>query len=264
MLCPFCGTDNTSSAAYCRWCHKKIPIYELPSISSVRSETLMNDIVKERTFWERRKEIGFFNAFCLTWKEVIFHPKRFFSKMAITGGLGSPLLFGIILPCIVGIAFIGLYLQKPAQLLYMIFVPIGPVLKIFITSAFIHLCLWLVGARRGFQATFRVVAYSEATFLFVIITSILFWLFWISIEPVLGKTILLLAFPILMMATTIIWPIALYIIGFKRAHNIKMAQATLGILIYLILVSAFSFALHRSQEDRIYPLIKKSSQIPSI
>ena len=52
--------------------------------------------------WERRHTIGFFAALIETTKQVLTQPAAFFRSMPVTGGLGSPLLYAVI------IAYVGL------------------------------------------------------------------------------------------------------------------------------------------------------------
>lgn len=273
IKCPHCGVENLGDAVYCVVCNNKLPL--MPEEPSVK------ETVTDRTSWEKRNEIGFFAGFWLTAKELLFHPGRFFSKMPTTGGLGGPLLFGIIaaflsdgikLGCFIIMAIFpfeklnpyGFLVSNPRLLLYSLaFIPLIAILKIFICAFLLNICLWVAGARKGFQATFRVVAYSEAINLFVI-----FWIPIVLLALILSKTLStrpLLPFVITLFSiaiiTIVIWliEVVLYGIGSKYAHNIGKIRATFGILIYIVLLLAISYATSKIQpKSRICPLPRKS------
>lgn len=46
--------------------------------------------------WEHREQLGLVNAFIETVKLVLTDPNRAFTQMRTTGGIGEPLLFGVI------------------------------------------------------------------------------------------------------------------------------------------------------------------------
>ena len=55
--------------------------------------------------WERRQEIGFVTALVETTKEVLTGPSDFFRRMPVAGGIGSPLLYAVV------IGYLGLLLS---------------------------------------------------------------------------------------------------------------------------------------------------------
>ena len=199
MRCSKCGAENVKNMKYCVWCKSDLR----PSLSAniepdaletqklnLQRNSFLRKENKKSTYWENRVVLGLFLALWLNWKEIILHPKRFFSRMPITGGIWGPLQFALIISCLSGIVFVCclgigvINLAKPELtklislgvippifvifgitiLLYPLFVSWG----LFINSIFIHICMWLVGARIGFQATFRVVAYSQAVQAFIL------------------------------------------------------------------------------------------------
>ena len=173
--------------------------------------------------WEERDRIGFFGALFATIKEVLFSPGDFFSRMPITGGLSSPLLFMVIIGTVVG--WVGLAFQllfrglqfaggssKEAALV-MGFMALFILAGAFISSGILHVCLMIIGgANRGFEATFRVVCYANAAQVWALI-------------PVCGGLI----------AT--VWVLVCEVIGFTRAQNITTGKAVLAVFLPLIAIA---------------------------
>ncbi len=133
--------------------------------------------------WEHREQLGLMNAFIETVKLVLTDPNRAFTQMRTTGGLGEPLLFGVIggsIGTIIWIvlslalnslgAFASLAMMRHSALngmlgfsiggawaiIRLIMTPILIAIVLFIWAAIVHLCLMLLGgARKDFEATFR-------------------------------------------------------------------------------------------------------------
>ena len=55
--------------------------------------------------WDRREELGFVTALVETTKEVLTGPSDFFRRMPVAGGIGSPLLYAVV------IGYLGLLLS---------------------------------------------------------------------------------------------------------------------------------------------------------
>ncbi|GEM_PF-2784192 len=140
---------------------------------------------------------GFVDRFLETVKLVIFSPRQFFSNYNFKSNIGMGILFAVI------VGFISAVLNLVYQLVFntsiysiiarfgnipvkdlqfqnaigvfggalsLIFVPIGIVIALFITSGIYHLLLMMVnGANEGFEDTFNVVAYTSAATLFAIV-----------------------------------------------------------------------------------------------
>ncbi|OQX88289.1 MAG: hypothetical protein B6D55_00640 [Candidatus Omnitrophica bacterium 4484_70.2] len=245
---------------------------------------------KEVIYWIKRKEVGFLKAFWLTWKEIIFHPKRFFSKITSTLGLGASIYFGIIvyLLCllvglwyiwIISIMGVNLYPEIRFSTLLRIYfwivllTPFGVCFIIFIKSVFLHSILWLLRARKGFKATFKVVAYSTAPNVFYLFC-VPMGLFAVGVlrSPLLSSLRIVLGYPLwgLMVLGTImttIWPLVLLIIGVKYAHNISFFRSICGVVIYYALITlivmVFTFGFRRlTTSPRPMPgLTSKSEEI---
>jgi hypothetical protein len=169
---------------------------------------------------------------------VLFNPAEFFQEMAVSGGMGSPLAYGVIVAWI-GAFFGAVYSLLPNPMLgalrgmeglgghsgaasmvggvfflvmYLIFAPVGAVIGIFLGAGITHLCLMaLGGAKEGFEATFRVVCYEQAVQL-------------VQIVPFCGG---LIAFP---------WMIVVLTIGLQNAHKIGVGTALAAVLIPIVLI----------------------------
>jgi hypothetical protein len=204
------------------------------------------------TAWDQRDRIGFFNALVETTRQVLTQPAAFYRAMPVTGGLGSPLLYGVVLgwaglvaaafyqaifQMVVGPSWASIAAERPelAALLgwtegwvglvgQAVFGGLMVLIALFVVSGVLHLVLLLLGgASRGFEATFRVVGFAEATSLLFLI-------------PFCGQLI------------GSIWCLALYVVGLAEAHRIGHGKAAAAVLLPLLLccccaaVLAFAFA----------------------
>ncbi len=194
--------------------------------------------------WDARSQIGIANAFVETTQRVLLAPVGFFRSMPVTGGLGSPLLYAVIAGWI-GIAAGALYqaiwvavvgptllpfgleraelaqaigfLESWAGLVaQVVFGGFSVVISVFVAAGILHLVLLAMGgARRGFEATFRVVCFSQATMLLFVIP-----LFLIPLCGLVG----------------VVWCLALYAVGLAEAHRIGRGQALAAVLVPLLLL----------------------------
>jgi hypothetical protein len=191
------------------------------------------------TPWEQRGRIGFVSALVETTQGVLARPAAFFRAMPVTGGLGGPLLYAVIigyvgilagtvyaaiLKAVAGPSLFGLsqhgefdrflpYLQGGMSLVFQaVFGPVLVAVCLFLAAAIGHLFLLLLGgARQGFEATFRVACYAEAAALLQII-------------PLCGSPIASAYF------------LVLAIIGLSEAHGIGRGKAAAAVLLPLFLV----------------------------
>jgi len=194
--------------------------------------------------WQQRTERGLWDAAIGTIKGVLFSPRATFSKMPVAGGWREPLAFGLLVGSIGSMftffwefmaAATGLFnpvwsvsvsVSSPFIFLLLIFLsPLFVAVNLFLSSILIHILLFLVrGGRNGYEATFRVVAYSQATRV---------W----SVIPLLGGAI------------GWIWRSIAYIIGLKEAHETSYARVILAFLIpfiffVLFIAGVILFILH--------------------
>jgi hypothetical protein len=181
--------------------------------------------------WDHRQERGFWNAFVETLLMVLTKPDLAFRAMKIEGGLAEPLIYALIgagLGGIVSLLFslglqsMGLFTgQRNAftvmagmgigSILFIVLVPVFIVIGLFIGSAIIHLCLMIVGgANKSFEATFRVIAFSQGS------TGPL------QIIPICGGLI------------AGVWALVINCIGLARVHETSTGRAVLAVLLPLI------------------------------
>ncbi|MBE0565043.1 MAG: YIP1 family protein [Krumholzibacteria bacterium] len=132
--------------------------------------------------WEQRETYGFLNGLYLSIKGVLLAPGQFFRRMPTRLGLAQPLFFAVVLG--VAAAFFSwmwtltgssmqVLLQEnlkeavraPIYSFFgFLFSPVLVAIGVALKAGIIHLALMVVGGNRlGFEATFRVAAYGEAT-----------------------------------------------------------------------------------------------------
>lgn len=236
---------------------KSIPIERIPTrtrwvrcprcggrFEYVRTE---EDVIAEKrdlTPWERHMQLGLWNGIKQTMKAVVFSPTSFFSTMTVTGGWREPLAFGLLVGSIGSMCsffwdFVisssglikplwGVSASISSPLLFLVFIVISPLLvtiNLLVSSIIIHGLLHVVRAGKSkFEATFRVVAYSQATMV---------W----SIIPLVGGPI------------GWVWRIIVYIIGLKEIHRTSYGRVILAFAIPFaligILVAGAFFAIIR-------------------
>lgn len=225
-FCPSCGADL------------ELPPPIPPPVSDPRTEWAPGPGAREGTPWERRAEIGIASALIETTQRVLTAPAAFFRAMPVTGGIGSPLVYALIigyagivisaiydfvLESVMGSSFARLggseamagvmpYMAGALGLgMKLIMGPFLLGVGLFVASGIVHLGLMaLGGAARGFEATFRVVCYSEAAAL-------------LNIVPVCGGLIA----PVIM--------IVLMIIGVSEAHGTTRGRAAAAVLLPVVL-----------------------------
>jgi hypothetical protein len=189
---------------------------------------------KQSTPWERRSQLGLWTGIKQTLVSVIFSPKSAFSTMSIRGGLREPLAFGLLVGSI-SVMFalfwdflmassgfakpwggFPISMRSPLWFLSSIFLaPLLVTIWLFVSSLIIHLLLLLVrGGTNKFEATFRVMAYSQATRV---------W----SIVPFIGSPV------------GWVWRCIVQIIGLKEAHGTSYGRIIVAFLIPLGLLIVF-------------------------
>jgi hypothetical protein len=227
-LCPNCGGDPRVPSA-------PPPLPSSPVVPPAAATGARTSIP-----WEERERIGLFSAALETTRDVLAHPGAFFRAMPVTGGLGSPLLYAVLIGwvglvasafyqaifrSVVGSSWGALGVDRPefaaalgwvegwagfvAQAVFGgVFVVIGA----FVAAGILHLMLLLLGgARRDFEATFRVVCFSEATCILFLV-------------PFCGQLV------------GAVWALVLHVIGLAAAHQIGHGKALAAVLLPVILV----------------------------
>ncbi len=244
--CKNCGAERIEGAAFCGNCGKPFEEPKSDSIDQPHGEQQDSseepitpvfpaevppsgsDDERKYTAWEDRDNRGFFEAIWETWKESVFYPEQFYSKLPFRGGIGSPLLYAIIVGWI-GMAVGQIYsifwsnaltgyfsqfaeledlmfqtgIQTGLSFVQIIIAPIFVVIGLFIASGIFHLFFLLFGwGKRDFEATFRAVAYAESAMVFMIV-------------PFCGGIV------------AIVWSIVLTIIGMKHMQKTTGGKAAL-------------------------------------
>ncbi len=198
---------------------------------------------RSATPWERRLELGLWKGIKQTIKSVLFSPKHMFSSMPVKDGWREPLAFGLLVGSISSMcAFFWEFLiahsgflrpfgsfsnSLSSPIIFLIFIFLSPLLvsiSIFISSLIIHFLLLLVRAGNNrFEATLRVMAYSQATRI---------W----SILPFIGSLI------------GWVWRSIVQIVGLKEAHETSYLRIIVALsipigLLLLVAVSALFFII---------------------
>jgi len=198
---------------------------------------------RSATPWERRLELGLWKGIKQTIKSVLFSPKHMFSAMPVKDGWREPLAFGLLVGSISSMCaffweflmansgllkpFGGVSISLSLPIIFLIFIFLSPLLvsiSIFISSLIIHFLLLLVRAGNNrFEATLRVMAYSQATRI---------W----SILPFIGSLI------------GWVWRSIVQIIGLKEAHETNYMRIIVAfsipiVLLLLIAVGALFFII---------------------
>lgn len=180
--------------------------------------------------WERRAELGVFAAISETVKSILSMPAAAFQRMSTEGGLKGPLSFYAILG--IATAWINLFYSAAIatmnpemalgeyakslttaqiQVLYVgmfcimpIIVLIGP----FIWAGLFHVFLMMLGgAKKSFEATFRIVCYGTgAVTVFQLI-------------PICGSSIYL------------VWLVVTLVIGLKEVHGTDYTRSILTVIL---------------------------------
>ncbi len=181
--------------------------------------------------WEDRG-VSSFDALLQTVKLLAVNPGEAFRRMPLAGGVGRPLFYAIVIGWI-SIAFgvfwnvllQGMWLpfMKSAEdlagmgaaygltvgwgLLMVVLAPLFVIIGVFIAAAVLHVMLMILGgAESGFEATVRVVCYTQTAQL-------------AGIVPLCGGIVAL------------IWTVVLYVIGLSTAHRTSPGRALVAVLL---------------------------------
>ncbi len=247
MKCPHCGRDfeTVEDQIYCSFCGGR-----LDSSSESRRRAGRDDVADEKDQlnlnesalfrsqdaycpWEDQERLGLFGALVATARETLLNPADFFSRLPAHGGFVSPLLYALILGTlgamlgsIWGFVFDNPLLVQAAKsanltVLVAVFIPVVVFVAIFVSAALLHGCLFLLGgAREDFEATFRVVCYSEVAQL-------------VNIIPVIGYTGWFVGL------LGLIWRAYLLTVGLREVHRISTGKAVMGVVLPFVVTCAF-------------------------
>lgn len=177
--------------------------------------------------WEGRRVFSFGTAVLETIKEVLLNPRQAFAQMYLEGGYWRPLGFSILCNVVSGViglvtmlAVQSVFSQKPplpqaaslaAVLGVILMTPVGVFVGTFLGAALGHVCLMLVGgARKPFEATFRVIAYSN------------------------GAATVLRIFPVCGPLVLAIYVFFLQVVGFSKVHEISTRRALAAVMLPVV------------------------------
>ncbi|MBU2498620.1 MAG: zinc-ribbon domain-containing protein [Proteobacteria bacterium] len=183
------------------------------------------------TPWENRAQVGLLKGITQTLRQVLFSPRKFFRTAAYEGGMRDPMAFGLLTGSLGMMAMIFWEFLQGGEALFfggtgllegfgtavifggaMVLAPLLVLLNLFITSALVHLLLLVVrGGSRGFEATFRVISYSQATQIWGLIP---------FAGGVLGG----------------LWLVVVQIIGLREIHGISYLKIIFAILIPFLII----------------------------
>jgi hypothetical protein len=181
--------------------------------------------------WENRSELGLWQGIYKTFKAVLFSPEIFFRTLTFKAGIVEPLAFGTLVGSIgsmfglfwqllmwsglvltYGESIFGQFTIGVILLIIMVIIPILWVAWIFVSSGITHLLLLIVrGGENGYEATLRVVSYSQATQV---------W----SLIPFVGGTI------------GWIWQLVVQVIGLRHIHRTSYLRVIVAFLIPVAII----------------------------
>jgi predicted Zn finger-like uncharacterized protein len=189
------------------------------------------DYARKGAPWENRSELGLWQGIYETFKAVLISPEALFKGLTIKGGIVEPLAFGTLIGSIgtmfglfwqflmwsglaltYGESVFGQFAMGLIFLIIMVVIPIFWIAWIFFSSAIMHLLLLIVsGGKNGYEATLRVVSYSQATQI---------W----SLIPFIGSTI------------AFIWQLVVQVIGLRHIHRTSYLRVIIAFLIPLAII----------------------------
>lgn len=178
------------------------------------------------------EELGYFTELWKTFTGVLFSPDRFFSEKKQELGVVQSFAFGMLMGSLgamfgafwqfllssQGLSFIlkvfpESFTVNHLFLGYIIISPLLVIISMFITTAILHSCLFILGGTtRGFAGTFKACAYSNATSIF-------------SLIPLIGGVI------------GAIWGLVVMVIGLREIHETSTIRAVFALLIPVFILS---------------------------
>jgi len=236
--CPFCGCQLAGAVGQAS--RSEEPLTLVPPGSSYEAPTQGQPLQYGRPLedagppWER-KGWPFIERVLATVKESLFKPTEFFENMRIAGGYSMPLFYALLVGgvgryiavngqlALQSLAFAGRGFENYAIFLaylaaMLVVIPVSIIAHLFIGAGVTQLLLMLFrGAHRDFEATFRVVSYSFAP-----------------------QILLIIPFCIGLLAT-LVYMSVLQIIGLRRVHRNEYWQSALAVIISQAIPLAFLF-----------------------
>src|SRR5436309_14648379 len=188
--------------------------------------------------WEHKESLGFFNAFVQTASMVMTRPSEAFTTMRTEGGLGQPLLFGVIGGSIGAIVWtllsaalqsfglaaalsqhqnslnhmLGASLGGAMLIVRLVMTPICIAIGLFIWAGLVHLFLMMAGgANKTFETSFRALSFAY------------------------GATSLLAIIPCCGWMIAGVWGLIADCIGISRSHETDMGRAVIAVVLPVVI-----------------------------
>jgi hypothetical protein len=155
-----------------------------------------------------KKMANFFKQYYETGMKIILKPFDFYKSLPTTGGYKDPLIFALITAVIMGIGLTIITLG--VGFLAIIFAPVAVTISIFLAALLLLVCAKIVGGTGSYEATMRVVSYSNVVNI----------LGWIPVISILAS----------------IYGLVLTVIGMKEIHKLTWAKAIVAVLIAIAIV----------------------------
>ncbi len=190
------------------------------------------DVDRDGPAWERRDQLGLMKAAWETMKAVLLNPTDTFARMKREGGIGTPLVYNLILSSIgsiVGLAYQFLFNMGTRSMIpadapqsamigvgftagmfvgAAIFMPVFIAISTFVGSGLLHLSLMICGgAKQSFETTLRTHCYVAGSCSIV------------QVVPVCGALV------------SGIWALVCMCIGISKTHEISVGRAVLAVLL---------------------------------
>ncbi|MDY6879322.1 MAG: YIP1 family protein [Desulfatiglans sp.] len=199
--------------------------------SQEREEEEADDSQRNGAPWENRSGLGIWQGIYQTFKQVLFSPEVLFKNLTYQGGMSEPFAFGLLVGSLGSMfnmfwqalimasglitfgepLFSGLIIGRISLglifFIALILIPIRVTLGMFISSIIFHVLLLIVrGGGNGFEATFRVVSYSQAAKVWGLVPFLGGWVAWV-------------------------WQLVVQIVGFREIHETSYLKVIAAFLI---------------------------------
>ena len=182
---------------------------------------------QQATPWERRTEVGFFNAIVATVKEVLIEPHNYFAKYKVADSISTPYTFYLLIASVAtvigwayGIVFTSL--MDGESTIFVLILPLIVIcFGIFIQSGLIYLFVKLFKGEGRYKETFHACAYgcgAAAVF---------------SLIPFLGGLV------------SSVWAVVATIFGLMKVHKLDGLKASMAYFLpgLIIMAVVFAFAM---------------------
>jgi hypothetical protein len=189
------------------------------------------DFQRHGSPWEDRSTLGLWQGIYQTLKAVLFSPGKLFRNLTCQGGIKEPLAFGLLVACLgamigffwkflilsgellsLDYPFFGQFTAALIFLFVIVIIPVSVTLFMLLYSGILHILLRILRAgQNGFEATFSVVAYSQAAQVWALI-------------PFFGVLV------------AGIWQLIVQIIGLREIHETSYLRVIIGLMIPVALI----------------------------